>query len=216
MSQNVLLSQSCDKMALMGSKTGVPKHKTTKDGVERMRLYLKANPTCNMREAAEILGVSYEAVRKWKQHGFFDHITPHEARKAGITPIQDLIAPPKRKATKRQAIPQGQPISGAVAPFPPKMVENPFEGRGNIDQPAADDEPLKISSIRNRIKARINRCLHDPQAVSQYAAALKSLAGVQDVELEEIYEQEKIIRIYCPAERKTDLKSVVQVEPIDY
>ena len=38
---------------------------------------------------------------------------------------------------------------------------------------------------------------------------------VQDVELEEIYEQEKIIRIYCPAEEPVP-DHITEVEPIEY
>ena len=65
--------------------------------------------------------------------------------------------------------------------------------------------------IKNRIRASIG----DAQSVSQYAAALKALAGVQDVELEEIYEQEKIIRIYCPEEEPVP-KKIKEVDPIEY
>ena len=110
-------------------------------------------------------------------------------------PPRSVYSPPAIAGDERDDSPDNQ------APEPPAPLPAP--------------ENIKISSLRNQIKQRIMMNLRDSQAVSQYAAALKALAGVQDVELEEIYEQEKIIRIYCPAELPMP-EEVVEVDPIEY
>jgi hypothetical protein len=190
-----------------------PKSKLVIMDLQRIARYVADRPGCDLKEMAEILDLSYDVVRKWKGKGWFAHQTAYEIRN-GIPPKPTIDLP----RIGRKKIPN---LSGAVAqppaiagnervytpPVPPPQQESP-------EQPEVP-ENIKISSLRNQIKQRIMMNLRDSQAVSQYAAALKALAGVQDVELEEIYEQEKIIRIYCPAERPAP-DEVVEVDPIEY
>ena len=193
-----------------------PKSKLVIMDLQRIARYVADRPGCDLKEMAEILDLSYDVVRKWKGKGWFAHQTAYEIRN-GIPPKPTIELP----RIGRKKIPN---LSGAVAQ-PPAIAGNervytppvmpPQQEPPEPAEPLPAPENIKISSLRNQIKQRIMMHLGDSQAVSQYAAALKALAGVQDVELEEIYEQEKIIRIYCPAERPAP-DEVVEVDPIEY
>lgn len=192
-----------------------PKSKLVIMDLQRIARYVADRPGCSLKEMAEILDLSYDVVKKWKGNGWFAHQTAYEIRN-GIPPKPTIELPRigrKKIPNLSGAVAQPQTIAGNervyTPPVPPPQQESP-------EQPEqTPPENIKISSLRNQIKQRIMMNLRDSQAVSQYAAALKALAGVQDVELEEIYEQEKIIRIYCPAERPAP-DEVVEVDPIEY
>lgn len=189
-----------------------PKSKLVIMDLQRIARYVADRPGCDLKEMAEILGLSYDVVRKWKGNGWFAHQTAYEIRN-GIPPKPTIELP----RIGRKKIPN---LSGAVAQSPAiagnERVYTPPVMPPQQEPPVPEvPENIKISSLRNQIKQRIMMHLGDSQAVSQYAAALKALAGVQDIELEEIYEQEKIIRIYCPAEKPAP-DEVVEVDPIEY
>lgn len=198
-----------------------PKSKEVKADLIRISRYVADHPGCNLREMAELLGIAYDCVKKWKSKGWFAHQTPKEIRE-GVPPKPTIDTPRIGRS------PRGK-IPGEVVHRPYRVYKRPaIAGNERVytpPVPPAQHEPtepdvpppenIKISSLRNQIKQRIMMNLRDSQAVSQYAAALKALAGVQDVELEEIYEQEKIIRIYCPAEEPLP-DQIAEVEPIEY
>ena len=193
-----------------------PKSKEVKADLIRISRYVADHPGCNLREMAELLGIAYDCVKKWKSKGWFAHQTPKQIRE-GVPPKPTIDTPRIGRS------PRGK-IPGEVVPRPYRVYKRPaIAGDERAEEPEAkptvQDAPppenIKISSLRNQIKQRIMMNLRDSQAVSQYAAALKALAGVQDVELEEIYEQEKIIRIYCPAEEPVP-DHITEVEPIEY
>ena len=191
-----------------------PKSKLVIMDLQRIARYVADRPGCDLKEMAEILDLSYDVVRKWKGKGWFAHQTAYEIRN-GIPPKPTIELPRigRRKIPNLSGeVAQPQAIAGNervyTPPVPPAQHE-PTEP----DLPPPEN--IKISSLRNQIKQRIMMNLRDSQAVSQYAAALKALAGVQDVELEEIYEQEKIIRIYCPAEEPVP-DQITEVDPIEY
>lgn len=184
----------------------LPKSATIRMQIVRVQKYLDAHPGCNLREAAEILDIYYSTFRKWKSNGWITHKRAHEIRKEQSM-SQALATEAEPPAPARPAKKSKTP-SGAVA-SPPDAPEESIAG----DERA--ESSLKISALRNMIKNRIRMSIGDAQSVSQYAAALKALAGVQDVELEEIYEQEKIIRIYCPEEEPVP-KKIKEVDPIEY
>ena len=193
-----------------------PKSKLVIMDLQRIARYVADRPGCDLKEMAEILGLSYDVVRKWKGNGWFAHQTAYEIRN-GIPPKPTIELPRigrKKTPNLSGAVAKSPAIAGNervyTPPVPPPQQEPPESA-----EPLPAPENIKISSLRNQIKQRIMMNLRDSQAVSQYAAALKALAGVLDVELEEIYEQEKIIRIYCPAERSAP-DEVVEVDPIEY
>lgn len=190
-----------------------PKSKLVIMDLQRIARYVADRPGCDLKEMAEILDLSYDVVRKWKGKGWFAHQTAYEIRN-GIPPKPTIDLPRigrKKIPNLSGAVAQPQTIAGNERVYTPQV---PPPQQESPEQPEVP-ENIKISSLRNQIKQRIMMNLRDSQAVSQYAAALKALAGVQDVELEEIYEQEKIIRIYCPAERPAP-DEVVEVDPIEY
>lgn len=194
-----------------------PKSKLVIMDLQRIARYVADRPGCDLKEMAEILDLSYDVVRKWKGKGWFAHQTAYEIRN-GIPPKPTIELPRigRRKIPNLSGeVAQPQAIAGNervyAPPVPPQRQQEPPEH----EEIQAIPENIKISSLRNQIKQRIMMNLQDSQAVSQYAAALKALAGVQDVELEEIYEQEKIIRIYCPAEEPVP-DQITEVEPIEY
>lgn len=190
-----------------------PKSRLLQADIKRISRYISQHPGCLLKDVAEILNIPYDTVRKWKSCGFFEHETAAQIRARGGQAGPETIPNPlsvmttaerQRRQRQEDAPPIGE-VASSSTPAPASAVSI---------APAAD-ENIKVSTLRNQIKHCIRRSLHDAQAVSQYAAALKALAGVQDVELEEIYEQEKIIRIYCPAE-ETIPDHIEEVEPIEY
>jgi len=183
----------------------LPKSAAIRAQVARCQKYLDSHPGCSLIEAAEILDVYYSTFRKWKMRGWITHKKASELRNEPT--MSAAFAQEALPANARPAKKSKTP-SGAVA-SPPDSPEESIAG----DERA--ESSLKISALRNMIKNRIRMSIGDAQSVSQYAAALKALAGVQDVELEEIYEQEKIIRIYCPEEEPIP-KKIKEVDPIEY
>lgn len=191
-----------------------PKSKLVIMDLQRIARYVADRPGCDLKEMAEILDLSYDVVRKWKGKGWFAHQTAYEIRN-GIPPKPTIELPRigRRKIPNLSGeVAQPKAIAGNERVYTPPVPQAQHEP---TEPDAPPPENIKISSLRSQIKQMIMMNLRDSQAVSQYAAALKALAGVQDVELEEIYEQEKIIRIYCPAEEPVP-DHITEVEPIEY
>lgn len=189
--------------------------------LERLNIYLRDNPACSLKDAAEILGVKHTLVRKWKSVGWIKHITKAEARKqclpldkpevikANITkPVKAprKIAP--RKPSSGEVVPSSDDNDNSMAATP--ASNDPYD----IDSLIAKGKDLKISQLRSLIKAHLMMSVSDSKSVSNYAAGLKALSGVQDVELEDIYENEQLMRIYVPVEDADP--HIVEVEPIEY
>ena len=196
-----------------------PKSKYIQADIKRIKRYVSLHPGCSLRDMAEILGIAYTSIRAWKTYGYYEHETAAEIRARGGQPGPDVIENPLSRKThdelkREQKQKAKNPLAGAVVLESPDVTTaEATAGNERVNTPP--DENIKVSTLRNQIKHRIQMSLHDSQAVSQYAAALKALAGVQDVELEELYEQEKIIRIYCPAEEPVP-DHITEVEPIEY
>ena len=194
-----------------------PKSKYIQADIKRIKRYVSLHPGCSLRDMAEVLGIAYTSIRAWKTYGYYEHETAAEIRARGGQPGPDVIENPLSRKThdelKREQKAKA-PLAGAVV-LESHDVTTAEATAGNERVNTPPDENIKVSTLRNQIKHRIQMNLHDSQAVSQYAAALKALAGVQDVELEELYEQEKIIRIYCPAEEPSP-DHITEVEPIEY
>lgn len=212
------LHHLCYPASMADKELKPPKSKLVIMDLQRIARYVADRPGCSLKEMAEILDISYDVVKKWKGNGWFFHQTAYEIRN-GIPPKPTIELPRigrKKTPNLSGAVAQSPAIAGNERVYTPTVPQQQQQQQEPPEQPEqTPPENIKISSLRNQIKQRIMMNLRDSQAVSQYAAALKALAGVQDVELEEIYEQEKIIRIYCPAER-TAPDEVVEVDPIEY
>lgn len=196
-----------------------PKSKHIQADIKRIKRYVAQHPGCSLRDMAEVLGIAYTSIRAWKTYGYYEHETAFEIRARGGQPGPDVIENPLSRKNhdelkREQKQKAKNPLAGAVVLESPDVTTIQAIA-GDERASVSPDENIKVGTLRNQIKHRIQASLHDAQAVSQYAAALKALAGVQDVELEELYEQEKIIRIYCPAEKPSP-DEVVEVDPIEY
>ena len=203
-----------------------PKVPKTRAMIERMNIYLRDNPTCKLEDAARILGVKSCTVRKWKSRGMIEHQTAAAARRAAaeaaIAAAANRPAPAPAKQT-RQSGTTGKTSTGVVVPpsgLPSGLsTADNSEGSGvdpnSIESLIARGKNLKISELRALIKAHLVSQVSDAKAVSNFAAGLRALSGVQDVELEDIYESEQMIRVYVPAE--DDMPAdVLEVDPIEY
>lgn len=221
-------------------KKQVKHHQKTIDQIERLKVYIRDNPTCSLKDAAIVLGVKHTLVRKWKSLGFFEHMTPAAARKAGITTQAEAKAAIGRRETaevyrKPRPKPQPQPRPQPRPAYRPPPVIEPDENSDNtteqpvgevaplsmagmdeIDQLIAKGKDLKISQIRSLVKSHLMLNVHDPKAVANYAAGLKALSGVQDVELEDVYENEQLMKIYVPQEDAIKALEIIEVEKIEY
>lgn len=178
--------------------------------IDRVNLYLRDNPTCNLLDAAAVLGIKVDRIRKWKERGKITHITNAQARREGITTkaeakavrrMRDTAKPVAKKAHKQS--------SGEVAPSSAVVTDE-------VDALIAKGREMKISNLRALIKSHLMLNVHDSKAVSNYAAGLKALSGVQDVELEDIYETEQLIKIYVPQEDAMTALEAIEVEKIEY
>jgi len=210
------------------------KNAKTQASIDRMRLYLRDNPTCNLRHASEVLGLSYHVVKKWKTRGYLGdmHMNAHEARalekQAKLDQAAEFLGvempenPTKRtrtpkpaatpeptKPARKQRQPSGEVASSSsAAPTTREMSE--------IEQLIAKGKDLKISQIRSLVKSHLMLSVSDSKAVANYAAGLKALSGVQDVELEDIYENEQLIKIYVPKEDAASALEIIEVAKIEY
>lgn len=197
-----------------------PKNPKTRALIERMNIYLRDNPTCKLEDAAKILNVKSCTVRKWKQVGWITHTRPHIARQqqqqviAAIQQPTPITQAPTARKTRNKTTNQS---SGVVAPDIPQPAARTYEPDDNsMEALIARGRDLKISEIRALVKAHLVSQVRDAKAVSNFAAGLKALSGVQDVELEDIYETEQMIKIYVPAEDVVVADDVIEVEPIEY
>jgi hypothetical protein len=219
-------------------KKQVKHHQKTIDQIERLKVYIRDNPTCSLKDAAIVLGVKHTLVRKWKSLGFFEHMTPAAARKAGITTQAEAKAAIERRETAevyRKPRPKPQPRPQPRPAYRPQPVLEPDDngdntteqpagevaplsmaGMDEIDQLIAKGKDLKISQIRSLVKSHLMLNVHDPKAVANYAAGLKALSGVQDVELEDVYENEQLMKIYVPQEDAIKALEIIEVEKIEY
>lgn len=204
-----------------------PKKAETRALIERLNIYLRDNPTCKLEDAARILNIQSTRVRKWKQFGWIEHQTEHQARRARAEEAARLLGtkpPPRPKGRpKKQAPPAIEPSQQEL----PKQKQN-ITASGEVGPASSDDalseidlliakgQNLKISQLRSLIKSHLMANVHDSKAVSNYAAGLKALSGVQDVELEDIYEAEQLMRIYVPKEIAIKKADVVEVDKIEY
>lgn len=197
----------------------LPKGKKTRENVERVKLYLEDHPSCKLNHAAKILGLEAGTLRKWKERGYFEHINWYEGLKQ------------EREEKKAEAIGQAQPVQGnqrkAGRPKKPHrsedqeetssgVVASPIMQNATLEELLEAGKSLKVSELRAIIKQRILVSIGDAKEVAAYAAALKQMATVQDVELEEVYEQAQLIRIYCPREDDPKELAILEVDPIDY
>lgn len=205
----------------MTEKPGIrlPKRKETRDNIERMCLYLRDNPACKLNEAAKILNLKANTVRKWKERGYFDHTNwfdalreEREAKKVEVLNQPTQAQEKPRKAGRPKKIPrsedQEETSSGGVA--------SPIMQNATLEELLEMGKNLKVSELRAIIKQRILVSIGDAKEVAAYAAALKQMATVQDVELEEVYERAQLIRIYCPKEDDPKELAILEVDPIDY
>lgn len=187
-----------------------PKNPETRALIERLNIYLRDNPTCKLVDAAALLGVKGPRVRKWKQFGWIEHTTPFVARQQQAQAIaagkQPLPRPVKPKRVRT-------PV-GVVAPPSESSEDEPEPD--SIEALIKRGQGLKISEIRAMVKAYLMTQVHDAKAVSNYAAGLRALSGVQDVELEDIYESEQMMKIYVPEEDVIRKKDVLEVDKIEY
>jgi hypothetical protein len=206
-----------------------PKKAETRALIERLNIYLRDNPTCKLEDAARILNIQSTRVRKWKQFGWIEHQTEHQAKRARAEEASRLLGtkpPPRPKGRpKKQPPPTPEPAQQEQ----PKTKQNTtvagevassFGSSGDViselDLLIAKGQNLKISQLRSLIKAHLMANVHDSKSVSNYAAGLKALSGVQDVELEDIYENEQLMKIYVPAEDSMRSIDVVEVDKIEY
>lgn len=201
--------------------------KKTIADLERMKLYLQQHPACSMKDAAKIIGVPHDRVRKWKSLGWLGdlHMTKSKAMRKGYVPAPDgrLLTPeeaealsdaPKRRKKKKDGE-AGAVVSSPDDPEPSETIDPVETVRAQPVQVEPGSE-LKIATLRNKIKQKISQHMNDAKAVANYATALKTLSGVRDIEMEEIYESEKIIRIYVPEEHQIDEADITEVGKIEY
>ena len=200
-----------------------PKCLKTRALIERLNIYLRDNPTCRFKDAAAILDIKPTRIRKWKEYGWINHITDFALRQkqqqeqlALLTNTQPVSAPGRPPDPVKPARPSRsrKPQSGVVAPVYPADAATSY-APDSIDGLIARGKDLKISELRALIKAHLMTQVHDAKAVSNYAAGLRALSGVQDVELEDIYETESMVRVYVPAEDLIPV-DVLEVDPIEY
>ena len=191
-----------------------PKCPKTRSLIERLNIYLRDNPTCKLVDAGKLLGIKDTRIRKWKQFGWIEHQTPFEARQATKEQTPPLLAATQALATQ-QPSPRRKPSVGVVAPSSGAVAVTGDYQPDSLDSLIARGKDLKISEIRALVKSHLVAQVGDAKAVSNYAAGLKALSGVQDVELEDIYETENMIRIYVPAEDALPV-DVLEVDPIEY
>ena len=210
-----------------------PKREVTKQKVERMRMFLEKHPTITMAEAAKILGFKAVTVRKWKENGWIEHIGGREiAEHLGIksasrdyklvqkvrkeieqkgkkqpekqkSSVLESIEPEKFTKVSKHSAPKEKPVSGALDA---EKIQELLELGKN----------LSISEIRSLIKQRLVTHIDDAKSVSNYAASLKSMAGVQEVELEDVYINENLIQIYMPEEKPMPkLEEIMEVDKFE-
>ncbi len=183
-----------------------PKNAKTAALVERVNIYLRENPETTLEIAAKILDVKATRIRKWKQFGWLVEHRGHREK-----------ARQKRSARELASQAQGLPVRDELSQDTRKTSPRPVKGKENLSgevvPPASPKnesfedllergKTMKTSELRAMIKGYMLVSLNDPKAISNYATALKSLAGVQDVELDDLYENEQMIQIYYPEERK--------------
>lgn len=189
-----------------------PKNAKTLAAIERMNIYLRDNPTCKLEDAGKVLDIKSCTVRKWKQYGWITHETKAVARRKAQEQAPPLLAATQALASTKKKTPSGVVVPSSVVAAPAiagNQVPDSLEGL------IAKGKDLKISEIRALVKAHLVAQVGDAKAVSNYAAGLKALSGVQDVELEDIYESENMIRIYVPAE-DVPPPDILEVDPIEY
>ena len=192
----------------MAARQPPPKSPKTLAEIERINLYLRDNPTCHLGEASKITGLPYSRVRKWKSMGWIEHLTKKKARDKGLIPKNQAVT-----LTDGHQSNDSEPFKhfvGVVAPTT-KMAPNPL----NQEEMLSLGRDLKISDIRAIIKQHMLMSIHDSKSVNNYASALKSMSGVQDIELEESYFTERMVRVYCPKEDDAP-EDVVEIDPIEY
>jgi len=187
-----------------------PKCPKTLALIERLNVYLRDNPTCRFKDAAKLLDIKPERIRKWKEFGWIDHITDFALRQQQkAQPVE-----PEKPAPRSNPGRRSKPSLGVVAPSPQPMAATDFNP-DSFESIIARGRDLKISEIRSLVKANLVSQVADAKAVANYAAGLKALSGVQDVELEDIYESEQMVKIYVPSEDAA-LADVLEVAPIEY
>lgn len=190
-----------------------PKCPKTRSLIERLNIYLRDNPTCKLVDAGKLLGIKDTRIRKWKQFGWIEHQTPFEARQAIKEQRPPLLAatqalPTQQPSTKRK------PSVGVVALSSGAAATGDYQP-DSLESLIAKGKDLKISEIRALVKSHLVAQVSDSKAVSNFAAGLRALSGVQDVELEDIYETENMIRIYVPAEDALPV-DILEVDTIEY
>ena len=191
-----------------------PKCAKTLAAIERMNIYLRDNPTCRLEDAGRILNMKSCTVRKWKQRGWIKHETKAVARRKAKEQTPPLLAATQALATQQTST-RRKPQSGVVVPSSGAVAVTGDCKPDSLDNLIARGKDLKISEIRALVKSHLVAQVSDAKAVSNYAAGLKALSGVQDVELEDIYETENMIRIYVPAEDALPV-DVLEGDPIEY
>lgn len=220
----LIVNDMCEESAVLryNVKMKPPKSPKTRALIERLNIYLRDNPTCRLEDAARLLGIKSCTVRKWKQFEWIEHQTAAAARRAAaeaaIAAAANKPAPAPAKQTRKPRT-TGKPSSGVVVPSSGLSTSDNSEGSGvdpdSIEGLIARGKELKISELRALIKAHLVSQVSDAKAVSNFAAGLRALSGVQDVELEDIYESEQMVRVYVPAEDAMPAE-VLEVDPIEY
>lgn len=198
-----------------------PKHAKTIAEIERLNIYLADNPTCNLEKAAKIMGISGSKIRKWKQFGWIKHLGARDIKKM-LEEKAGKDGKPKRKPgrprkhNKDAELPEElkETSSGVVAAPVESSASKPMENH-TLEQLLELGKNLKVSELRAIIKQHILMQITDAKAVASYATALKQMAGVQDIELEDVYESSQMIRIYCPKEHDVKELSVLEVDKIE-
>lgn len=211
-----------------------PKSESIKLEVSRMNKYLAKNPTCSLKEASEILGFNYARVRKWKEKGWIDHVSGidivnHLGISSETTNKKNKLIKEARKVIENKNKEPEKSINTVLEKINPsinKEVSEPSKTKDNAVSSSLDAEniadlleigkKMSISEIRALIKQRLVAHIDDAKCVSNYAAALKAMAGVQDVELEDVYINENLIKIYVPEQKPMPkLEEILEVEPFE-
>ena len=222
-----------------------PKHPKTREKVDKVNNLLADNPTLTLKKIAELMGVQPVLIRKWKSLGWLDHITLAQARRdpdlideiapqAVVNPVLEKIRAEKRARKKHEPPrPRGRPPK--YQPPPPKRpTYDDDDDSGNtvsgdvamrakgkafselsFEELLAMGKDLKMSELRALIKQHILKSLSDSKSVANYATALRQMANVQDVELDEVYEREQLFHVYVPKEDDPDKINILEVDPID-
>lgn len=208
----------------------------TQKNVDRAQRYIDKNPNCSIREVSEITGFPLQTIYTWKRRKFIDWTSNTEIKKElGKTGKDDhktraLMKKVKKELAERQkernkpkepttsALQELGAVKQAVESKPLKGSKKPASGPLDAEKIAELLEmgkKLSISEIRSLIKQRLITHIDDAKSVSNYAAALKAMAGVQDVELEDVYVNENLVKVYVP-EEIPEPKEVLEVEAIEY